>query len=115
MDINNNEQGDDSAVAVNPDEITITLRKPVTVGKTAKSDGVTYDSLDLREPNAGELEKASKSATDIGVVLNLISLVAKVPRAVAEGLCQRDLKEASDFLARFNEDAPATGENASLS
>ena len=112
MDINNELDGE-GAVVVNPDEITITLRKPVTVGKTAKSDGVTYGVLDLREPNAGELEKASKSATDIGVVLNLISLVAKVPRAVAEGLSQRDLKEASDFLGRFNEDAPVTGERSS--
>ena len=113
MDNLNNEEGGAGADVVNQDEISITLRKPVTVGQTAKSDGVVYATLDLREPTAGELEKASKSATDIGVVLNLISLVAKVPRAVAEGLCQRDLKEASDFLGRFNEDAPATGEMSS--
>jgi len=97
------------------DEKTIILRKPVTLGKTAKSDGVVYSTLDLREPTGGELEKASKSATEIGVVLNLISLVAKVPRAVAEGLCQRDLKEASDFLGSFSKDDPETGETSSPS
>lgn len=91
------------------EEKTVTLRKPVSIGK----NGSPYTTLDLREPTAGELEKASKASTDIGVVLNLISLVAKVPRGVAEGLCQRDLKEVSDFLGSFNEAAPATGEMSS--
>ena len=48
----------------------------------------------------------------MGVVLNLISLVAKVPRAVAEGLCQRDLKKATDFFGTFNKDDPETGETS---
>ena len=108
--VNNNEVAGGEEVASGvPDEKTITLRKPVTVGK----NGPQYTALDLREPTAGELEKASKASTDIGVVLNLISLVAKVPRAVAEGLCQRDLKEASDFLGSFNEDDPITGGTSS--
>lgn len=92
------------------DEKTITLRKPVLIG--SGKNPIEYKSLDLREPTGGELEKASKAATDIGVVLNLISLVAKVPRAVAEGLCQRDLKDASDFLGGFNAAGPKTGETS---
>jgi len=116
--MNELENNDLDAVGVDPmilDEKTITLRKPVTLGKTGKSDGVVYSALDLREPTGGELEKASKSATQLGVVLNLISLVAKVPRAVAEGLCQRDLQEASDFLGSFSKDDLKTGETSSQS
>lgn len=109
--VDNNEVAgrEDGAEVEMLDEKTITLRKPVVIGK----NGTPYTSLDLREPTGGELEKASKASTDIGVVLNLISLVAKVPRGVAEGLCQRDLKEASDFLGGFNEDAPTTGGTSS--
>lgn len=91
------------------DEITIPLRKPVKLGD------MSYDKLDLREPTAGELEKASSAATSVGVVINLISAVAKVPRRVVEGLSQRDLKEASDFLDGFNKDDPTTGETSSQS
>lgn len=91
------------------EEMTLVLRKPVTMGQTAKSEGTTYDKLELREPFAHELEKATKASTDIGVVINLISLVAKVPRAVAERLSQRDLTEASNFFGRFNSGPQGTG------
>lgn len=89
-------------------EKTVTLRKPVKLGD------MTYDKLDLREPTAGELEKASGATSDLGVVINLISIVAKVPRRVAEGLSQRDLQEASNFFVQFG-DFPATGETSSQS
>lgn len=90
------------------DETTITLRKPVKLGE------VTYDKLDLREPTAGELERATggTSSSDMTIVINLISIVAKVPRRVAEGLCQRDLQEASHFFVQFG-GFPATGETSS--
>jgi hypothetical protein len=91
------------------DEKSITLRKPVVVG------GVTYDTLHLREPEAGELDKASRAQTQVGVVISLISQVAKVPVLVVSKLCQRDLKEASDFLGSFSDDAPETGETLSPS
>jgi hypothetical protein len=86
------------------DEKIINLRKPVIVG------GVTYDMLHLREPDAGELDKASRAQTQVGVVISLISQVAKVPVLVVSKLCQRDLKEASDFLGSFNDDILPTGE-----
>jgi hypothetical protein len=89
------------------DTKTITLRKPVALGD------VTYATLDLREPTAGELEKASAATTNMGVVINLISLVAKVPRKVAEGLCQRDLKDAGDFFDRFNASEPDSAPESS--
>src|SRR5260364_384229 len=72
----------------------IPLHKSVKVGE------ITYETLTLREPTAGQLEKASQATTQIGVAISLIALVAKVPRAVIEHLCQRDLKTISDFLGR---------------
>lgn len=89
------------------DEKTITLRKPVELG------GVTYDKLDLREPTAGELDKASRATSDVGAAILLISIIAKVPKGAIEGLCQRDLKECSDFLASFAEDGTTAGESTS--
>lgn len=88
------------------DEKTITLRKPVTLDRE-------YTTLDLREPTAGELERASTATTNMGLVINLISIVAKVPRKVAESLSQRDLKEAGDFLDGFSTGDPTPGETDS--
>lgn len=83
---------------------TITLRKPVTLGEN------TYDKLELREPLAGEIAKASVAPTNTDVAINLIAAVAKVPRRVAEQLCQRDLQEANDFFGSFSSDgSPADG------
>lgn len=93
----------------NQDEKTIVLRKAVVLGD------VTYAELNLREPTAGELEKASNAATQIGVAISLISLIARIPRGVVEKLGQRDLKEASDFLGSFSDDSPATGATSSQS
>lgn len=92
---------------------TLTLRKPIMIGSADK--GITYDHLDLREPTAGELSKALKAGSNVDVAITLISLIAKVPRSVVEGLCQRDFEEASDFLSSFASDGQATGETSSLS
>lgn len=94
--------------AGHPEELVLPLRKPVVIGKGA--DALTYDKLILREPTAGELEKATTSTTsDIGMSITLISLVAGVPRGVAEKIGQRDLKEANEYLAGFTEDGPEPG------
>jgi len=85
-------------------EKTIQLRKPITLG------GVVYDKLELREPTAGELEESSKATTSLGMVISLIQIVAKVPKSVARGLCQRDMQEANDFLASFGKDSQRIGE-----
>ncbi len=85
----------------------VQLRTPVILGD------VTYDALELREPTAGELEKAAQATTNFGVVINLISVVAKVPRKVVESLCQRDFKEAGSFLDSFSKGDQKTGETLS--
>jgi len=83
------------------EEKTIHLRKPLTVGS---GDGaITYPELKLREPTAGELEKAQRADTSVGVMINLISSIAKVPRGAVEQLSQRDLAEASAYLSGFTD------------
>lgn len=81
------------------EEITITLSKPITIGKG--ENAITYEEIKLREPVAGEIEKASRADTSVGSAITLISLVAAVPRGVAEKLCKRDLVAANKFLEGF--------------
>ncbi len=94
--------------AEHPSSKKLELRKPVVIGKG--EDALTYAELELREPTAGELEKATTTSTsDIGMSITLISLVAGVPRVVVEKIGQRDLKEANEYLAGFTEDGPEAG------
>jgi hypothetical protein len=93
------------------EEKTITLRKPLAIGTGEKA--VTFETVDLREPTAGELDQASRSPSQVGMVISLISLVAKVPRKAVESMSQRDLKECSDFLASFADNGLTTGETPS--
>jgi hypothetical protein len=79
------------------DEKIITLRKPVDLG------GVEYATLQLREPTAGELEKASRADSAVGTCINLISAVATMPRAAVEKIGQRDFNEACDFFSSFGD------------
>lgn len=85
------------------EEKILILRKPLVVAD------VTYDHLDLREPTAKELADASKAGNDVEVAIALISMIAKVPKSAVNQLRQRDLKDASDFFARFNGDYQETG------
>ncbi len=91
------------------DEMTLMLRKPVTIGD------IVYDKLDLREPTAGELSKAMKAPSSIDTAIALISMVAKVPKTAVEGICQRDLEDATAFLGRFKGDSRGTSEMLSPS
>ena len=86
------------------EEKTITLIKPITIGKGDSS--ITYTEIHLREPDAGEIEKASRADTQIGVVINMVHLIAKIPRAAAEKLCQRDISQASEYLSVFSDAGP---------
>jgi len=83
------------------DEITITLSKPVIIGKAENS--VTYDEIKLREPTAGEMEKAARADTMIGSAITLISLVGAIPRGAVEKFSKRDLVAANKFLEGFTE------------
>ena len=89
--------GDDEFV----DEIAVALRKPVSIGKG--ENRLTFDHLDLVEPNGGQKDKASREPNDMRAAISLIAAVAKVPRLVVEGLCRRDFEEACNFLASCND------------
>jgi phage FluMu protein gp41 len=91
------------------DEVTLQLIKPVEFG------GRTYSEITLREPTAGNLEKASEKGEGIGMLISLISIVASVPRKVAESLCKRDFEACADFLADVKPSSPETGETLSES
>ena len=93
------------------EEKTITLRKPLSIGSGEKA--ITFETIDLREPTAGELDQASRSPSQVGMVISLISLVAKIPRKAVEGMSQRDLKDCSDFLGSFAGNDLTTGETPS--
>lgn len=87
-----------NASNIHADEKVLILRKPVKLGD------VEYSQLTLREPTAGELAKAENAApTRADMAINLISIVAAVPRSAVERICQRDFEEASDFLGKFSE------------
>jgi hypothetical protein len=81
---------------------TITLSKVVFIGKGDAA--IPYEKLELREPMAGELEKAAREVTSIGVTITLTSLVAGVPRLAIEKISRRDLMAANNFFEGFIDD-----------
>jgi|SRR5471032_1875184 len=81
------------------EEITIPLSKPVVIGKGDAA--ISYVELKLREPTAGELEKASRADTSVGSAISLISLITKIPRSAVEQISKRDLVAANNFLEGF--------------
>jgi hypothetical protein len=83
------------------DEITIELSAPVSIGKGEAA--VIYEKLDLREPTAGELEKASRADTSVGSAITLISLITAIPRGAVEKIKKRDLVAANRFLEGFTD------------
>lgn len=78
------------------DTKTIKLRKPLTLGD------MNYSEVNLREPTAGELAKATKTGGNVDAAIALISLVGGIPKTAVENMCQRDLAECSDFLGSFS-------------
>ena len=90
------------------DEIVIPLSKPVTIGKGEAV--ISYHELKLREPTAGELEKATRADTSIGAAITLISLISAIPRSAVERISKRDLVAANNFLEGFTEPGQSAAE-----
>jgi hypothetical protein len=78
---------------------TITLRKPITVGKDESA--VTYTEVVLREPTAGEYEDAEKVAPTYGLAVALIAGVSGVPIDVCDLMFTSQIDEAEDFIGSF--------------
>lgn len=83
------------------DTLTIVFAKALLLGNG--DNATAYESVELREPTAGELEKATRADTQIGVVINLVSSVGRIPRGVVEKMGQRDLGKASAFFGTFSD------------
>lgn len=91
-----------------PDELVIELRKPIEVGSELHTE------IRLREPMAGEVEKAQKalfgpngSATMSDIVL--VSLVSGLPKPVVERVPYRDFEKAVRYLMGFTGGGHPTG------
>lgn len=84
--------------------LTLVFARVLTLG--AGDNATAFESVELREPTAGELEKATRADTQIGVVINLVSSVGRIPRGVAEKMSQRDLGKASAFFGTFTDAGP---------
>lgn len=84
-----------------PDELTITLRKPVTLGQG--SDAETFTELPLREPVVEEVLTFNKeSGKDAGDALRkLIAKVSGTPIAVINRIGARDFTTAANYLTSF--------------
>lgn len=93
-----------------PDELTITLRKAITLGQGA--DAETFTEMLLREPVVEELLTFNKdSAKDAGDALRkLIAKISTLPIAVVNRVGARDFTKASNYLTSFmNDDEDESG------
>lgn len=88
------------------EDIVFELAKPVVMGKG--EDAITYSEIKLREPTAGELEKAARADTNVGSLITMISLVAKIPRGAVEKFSKTDLMAAEVALGSFTAGGQAT-------
>jgi hypothetical protein len=86
-----------------PDTMTLTLRKPIVFGPN------TYDKIELREPTAGEMQKATGDGVESNI--RLIALITGIDRPAIERMGARDFHEAVKFLAGFTNPGPETGES----
>ena len=77
-----------------PPELTVTLRKPVTLGSE------TYSELRLREPTAAEWMQFDK-LSGIEADVMAVSIVSGVPRPAVAMLGARDLLEGARYISRF--------------
>lgn len=89
-------------------ELVITFENPIVIGKGEAEKEFT--EITLREPTAGELEKAMKAGSSMSIGIELIRLVANVPRGVVEKMGAKDFTEASNFLAHFSDSSQKTDE-----
>lgn len=92
------------------DTKTIVLRKSLTHGK---GDAVTTVSeITLREPLAGDYERAEQSAGVYGTSIALIALLSGVPVDVIDQMYGSQIDEAEEFVASFGFDAARNPERS---
>jgi hypothetical protein len=77
-----------------PDELEITLRKPVEFG------GVRFEKIIIREPTAGQMlewDKLSGREADVKAVC----VVSGIPEPAVRMMLIRDFNEAAEHIGRF--------------
>jgi hypothetical protein len=87
-----------------PDELIITLRRPAKLGE------ISYDTIRLREPTAGEL-MALDAETGWTKTIHKIAKVSGLPQPAIDQICLRDITEASAYLKRFSVSSGETEDN----
>ncbi|TCK43982.1 tail assembly chaperone E/41/14-like protein [Paraburkholderia sp. BL8N3] len=85
------------------DTKTIELRKALSYGKGA--DAKIVEAITLREPSAGDYEKAEKTAGVYGFQIALIALLSGVPVDVVDQMYTSQIDEAADFIGSFGKEA----------
>lgn len=85
-----------------PFEMTVPLRKTITLGKGAEA--TDYDEIALREPNVEELSQFFKNVSKmnpIDAVKTLISTVSGVPLPVIAKMGTSDYWVAQEYITSF--------------
>ena len=82
-----------------PETLRLEFIAPIVIGQGDAS--ITYTHVDLCEPSAGDLEHAQRADTPVGMVINLVEVIGKVPRLVAQKMKGRDIDRANAFLSSF--------------
>lgn len=85
-----------------PDELTITLSKPVTM--KGGGDETVYAEISLKEPTVSQLSqfiKRTQSQTAVDSMKFLISIVSTVPLPVLEQIGVRDFYRAQEYMIAF--------------
>lgn len=88
-----------------PEELLITLRKPVTIGE------LSITEIRLQEPTASQMLQWDRlSGTEADIVA--VSIVSGIPKPAVEKIGARDLLKGARYIAAFLSDAPSTGASA---
>lgn len=85
-----------------PFEMTVPLRKSITLGKG--DDAVVYEELPLREPNTDELSQFLKNVSKMNAIDSvraLISSVSGVPLPVIAKIGTTDFWKAQEYVTYF--------------
>ncbi|MEX3635952.1 phage tail assembly protein [Paraburkholderia sp. BR14320] len=94
----------DSTKAPIPDELTITLKRPVTMSGKDGGDSTVYAELELHEPNVDQLSqfvKRTQKETAIDAMKFLIALVSGVPQPVLNRIGVSDFYQAMQYMTRW--------------
>lgn len=86
------------------EQLTITLRKPVKMGDEM------LETLELREPNAGEFKKFTKQAQSdpSAALVALIAMVSGVAPPIIDRIGVRDMNAAGEYLMAFMQPSQPT-------